>query len=196
MIAAEWNDTMGMSGVDAPDKPNRYEGATVTPPSEDYRIIPLTQCQFTKVSPEDYEWLLQQGKWQARWDQKRKCFYAVHSVSPRYKIQMHRFILGLEKGNPRKGDHRNHDTLDNQRINLRIASNSQNGQNSKHNSKSISGLKGVTFDPSGRTKKPWRARIKVHGKVISLGRFDTKELAHQAYIEAAKHHFGEFACAL
>lgn len=82
-------------------------------------------------------------------------------------------------------DHKNNDTLDNRRSNLRIASYSQNAQNRV----AKSGLKGVSREPSGR----YRARIEIAGKGVSLGTFDTAEDAARAYDAAAIARFGEFA---
>ncbi len=51
------------------------------------------------------------------------------------------------------------------------------------------GLKGVTRRYNG----VWVAQIAVNKKKITVGRFATPELAHQAYQRAAAQHFGEFA---
>jgi len=49
-------------------------------------------------------------------------------------------------------------------------------------------MKGVQI--AGRR---FSARITVNGKKLSLGRFDTAEAAHEAYVAAAKKLHGEFA---
>jgi hypothetical protein len=36
-------------------------------------------------------------------------------------------------------------------------------------------------------EKPWRSRISVGGKVRHIGYYATKELAREAYIDAARH---------
>lgn len=87
-------------------------------------------------------------------------------------------------------DHKNGNTLDNRRENLRLASNSQNQANRRNHSKNTSGYRGVTFSKS--TNK-WQAAIKVAGKNIHLGVFETPELAGIAYKQAADMYFGEFA---
>ncbi len=83
-------------------------------------------------------------------------------------------------------DHINRDKLDNQRENLRAATNSQNQANSKDRK---SGPKGATLRPSGR----WQSQITVNGVRIDLGYFDTREEAHEAYCVAAQYFFKEFA---
>jgi hypothetical protein len=49
-------------------------------------------------------------------------------------------------------------------------------------------FKGVTWHV-GR----FRASIKVNGRTIHLGRYDTAEQAHEAYVAAAQKHFGKYA---
>lgn len=87
-------------------------------------------------------------------------------------------------------DHKNGDKLDNRRSNLRLATHSQNMQN-RHVStlKKSTQYKGV----SKSSRYRWTATIKVNGKQISLGNFDTPEEAHAAYCEAAAKYHGEFA---
>lgn len=87
-------------------------------------------------------------------------------------------------------DHIDGDPLNNAIGNLRACTRSQNAANSRRPERNISGFKGVGYHPS--TGK-WRARIRVHRKLISLGLYDTGQLAHEAYLAAAQRHFGEFA---
>jgi len=94
--------------------------------------IPLTQGQVALVDNTDYDWL-NQWKWCAQ--RTRGVFYAVRN-SPRkngkkHQIFMHREILGLRYKDGQEGDHRNHNTLDNQRENLRVCIHSQNIMNQK-----------------------------------------------------------------
>jgi hypothetical protein len=103
---------------------------------------------------------------------------------------MHRFILEIERGDPRQCDHKDRlNTLDNRRNNLRVTLN-QNQQNVGKYKNNTSGFKGVYW--STRDKK-WEAQIKVNGENIYLGLFPTAELAALAYDEAALPYHGEFA---
>lgn len=95
------------------------------------------------------------------------------------------------KGRWPKGDidHRDGDRLNDKWKNLREATRSQNVAN-RDTFPHSSAFKGVSFDKqTGR----WRARIRVRGKLIALGRHDTPEQAHAAYVAAARKYFGEFA---
>lgn len=85
-------------------------------------------------------------------------------------------------------DHRDLDTLNNRRYNLRLASQSQNQQNKAVQKNNALGIKGVYASLSR-----YCARIHVNGKLKHLGSFDTAEDAHSAYVTAAQEHFGEFA---
>jgi hypothetical protein len=87
-------------------------------------------------------------------------------------------------------DHINGERADDRWCNLRIASISQNAANAKKHKDNFSGFKGVEFHK--QTAK-WRARICIHGRKISLGLFNNKEEAHEAYWLAAKNVFAEYA---
>lgn len=101
------------------------------------------------------------------------------------RTYLHRYIMGLRKGDGRYVDHHNHDGLDNRRENLRLATPVQNIANARRR-----GLVGVRRSRSGR----WTARIKIgDGRERHLGTFDTPEDAARAYDRAAVEAFGEFA---
>lgn len=101
---------------------------------------------------------------------------------------MHRQILGEPAG--REVDHENLDGLDNQRINLRIATRGQNQHNRGRYRSNTSGYIGVSWRES---HQKWRARINVNGEQEHLGYFDTAEAAANAYDEAARRLHGFFA---
>jgi len=102
-------------------------------------------------------------------------------------IKLSQFILKAPKGF--LVDHKNHDKLNNLKNNLRICSKRQNGFNQKLKPNNTSGYKGVSAH-----EYKWASNITVEGKWTGLGRFDNKIDAAHAYDEAARKHFGEFAC--
>ena len=85
-------------------------------------------------------------------------------------------------------DHINRNPLDNRWVNLRLATHSQNQQNKVL---PVTTLKGVSFKAGKNRTKPWRARIHVGRREISLGVYATREEAFNAYCAAAvKCHGG------
>lgn len=102
---------------------------------------------------------------------------------------LHRYLLGLKKGDP-DVDHKNGDKLDCRRENLRFCTDVQNQQNRRKKFCGHSRFKGAHWD---RTHGWWLARIRVDGKLIYLGVFDTDKDAGAAYNKAATEFFGEFA---
>lgn len=172
----------------------------MTPPEQSYRLIPLTQGQFAKVSPDRFD-ELNHYVWQSTKGSHPKAkYYAVRfiylgKVNGKYKyrrILMHRQILGLEPGDPQEGDHRNHDTLDNTDENLRVATRGQNARNGPLRADNKSGYKGVCWN-QGRGM--WQAGISVNGKNKVLGLRNSAEQAYrELYMPAALSHHGEFAC--
>lgn len=81
-------------------------------------------------------------------------------------------------------DHINGLKDDNRIANLRDVSRTINSQNQRRaRSDSRSGLLGVSFDKS---RGKWRAGIGVDGRERHLGRFNTQDAAHDAYIDAKR----------
>jgi hypothetical protein len=86
---------------------------------------------------------------------------------------------------PKKGiDHINGNKADNRLINLREASDLQNGQN-QHNptKRNTSGYLGVSWS---KRENKFVAQIRVNGKGRQIGFFNTAEEAHEAYLKAKK----------
>lgn len=161
------------------------------------RQIPLSgklgNGLFALVDDEDFEFL-NQWKWHAF---KRKYTHYVvrkdsgkgHNRDKVPVIWMHRVILGLQFDNPLMGDHKNMNGLDNQKINLRIATRSQNTINRPRVYTGSSKYKGISWCKS---RKKWIAEIKTIDKRIYLGAFDIEEDAARTYDEACIKYHGEF----
>lgn len=100
-------------------------------------------------------------------------------------IRMHTLLTGFYRT-----DHIDHDTLNNQRYNLREATNSQNQGNRVVNKSSASAYKGVSWVAS---KRSWIAQVQVDNRRYYLGRFSNEVDAARAYDVGAVEAFGEFA---
>jgi hypothetical protein len=156
------------------------------------REIPLTQGMVAMVDDEDYD-LVSQYKWYARKSRGSTWYAGANIRKPDGKetvIEMQRFLMGPSPDG-RTVDHRNRNGLDNQRGNLRWATQSQQCHNSGIRRHNTSGFVGVFWHkPAGA----WAARIGKDRKCIRLGYFDTREEAARAYDAKAIELFGEFAC--
>lgn len=102
---------------------------------------------------------------------------------------LHRFILDCNYSNC-VVDHKNGNSLDNRKRNLRICTSAQNSRNRKLNCDNTSGFKGVVMH---KQKQKYMAQIGVDGKNIFLGYHETKEDAARKYNIAAKKYHGKFA---
>lgn len=115
----------------------------------------------------------------------RKIFYNGRQVLE------HRLVWFFEYGSFPDGqiDHINCDRTDNRVINLRIATYSQQRANTRLSAANSSGFKGVSYR---KDKNKWVAEVKLNGCKKHLGYYKTPELAHDAYVQAAKKIFGEY----
>lgn len=155
-------------------------------------IIPLTQGQYTIVDSVDAD-LVSIG-WFANKTTNADYYYATKTISLRRTLRLHRVILGrvLEKELARWElcDHKNRNTLDNRRRNLRLSNMQQNQANKPRNADNTSGYKGVFYH---KLRGKWMAQIVAGGKQQYLGIYSTPELAYLAYCKAALELHGEFA---
>jgi hypothetical protein len=87
-------------------------------------------------------------------------------------------------------DHRDINPGNNRWSNLRLADKTKNGLNRTKTSRNKSGLKGVAFH---KASGKWSAAIGVNYKQKWLGLFDSPELAHAAYRNAAQELSPDFA---
>ena len=160
------------------------------------RTIPLhgkkAAGRVALVDDADYE-LVSQYRWRVYQRRRPGCRdsgpYAIAHVRRAdghwTNTTMHQLITG------RTGtDHVNMDGLDNQRSNLRPATQSQNMGNTRSHAGSSSPFKGVCWD---RQHQKWLAQICVAGRRAYLGRFTGEEDAARAYDAAAREAFGSFA---
>ena len=150
------------------------------------KVIPLSRGKTAIVDDGDFE-RLSLRKWYLSGNG-----YAQAKMTPGRKGKigyLHREILGDVPAGLLV-DHINGDPLDNRRANLRLVTALQNSRNSKTRVDNSLGVKGVHIHrPCGR----YRARIKVSGKYIHLGLFESIDAAKSAYDTAAAKLFGEFA---
>ncbi len=153
--------------------------------------IPLTQGQFALVDDADFAWL-SQWKWQARLD-KSSGYYAARtewtSKTKCRTVRMHRVILGVVLSTVLI-DHKDHNTLNNQRENLRKATSSQNTSNRRPQKQSSSKFLGVHY---AKNINKWVAQIQKGDVNHRLGSFDNEVEAAKAYNSKAVELHGPFA---
>lgn len=147
------------------------------------KLIILTLGYDAKVDDADFE-ELDKFTWTAD-VRSDGTIYARRNESGQ-KVYMHRQIAGVSDRHVLV-DHKNHDTLDNQRHNLSSSNKSKNGQNrSGANITSLTGVRGVTLDlRTGR----YRVQVTKDGKNHTFGRYDTLEEANEVAISARKRLF-------
>lgn len=122
------------------------------------------------------------GKWYASWHPHTKSF-TVRGNIKKSRVFLHRYILDAPRN--LQVDHIKHNTLDNRREKLRLASPAENAQNRKGaytNSKT--GVRGVYWN---KECKKWQAHITLNFKKTCLGQYQTLKMAEQV-VKAARRN--------
>ncbi len=163
------------------------------------KLIQLTQGQVALVDDGDfdyinkYKWFVLKGRYTS---------YARTKIKNKI-VAMHGLILDIT-GTEMFSDHIDHNGLNNQRSNLRVATRSENSKNrtsagkSKYLGVTLKAQKIKYINKNGEIKvylypPQWRSRIQVNGKEIHLGYFKTEIDAANKYDEVAKIYHKEFA---
>lgn len=158
--------------------------------------IPLSRGYVAVVDDCDAD--LAGYKWSAITVTRNNTVYAYRQIYPKgakpIGTYLHRVILarmvGRDLDRKERVDHENGNGLSCWRGNLRLATSVENAGNKRMSKNNTSGFKGVTYH---KRNKRWQAQIGMNGKTRVLGYFDTPELAHEAYLEAAISYFGPYA---
>lgn len=162
------------------------------------KIIPLSQGYFAQVDDEDFDFL---NQWTWRAAVTKRVVYVKRDVFDKETktstaIYMHRLLMSPDT--KMVVDHVDHNGLNNQKINLRICTQTENKQNRRPNKLQhrTSIYKGVCYayrKVISRGKEyyyyAWQARIQNK----TLGIFKTEVEAALAYDNKAIELFGEFA---
>lgn len=150
----------------------------------DMREIQLVHSKRTfKVSDEDfnkcnqYYWYLNRAKGRVP--------YITTEINGK-PTRLGRFILGYD--GELQVDHKDRDSYNNQRENLRLVTSQQQNRNKGVRKDNITRYKGVKAHQG-----KFVSRIIIDGKERYLGIYDTPEEAAERYNRAAKKYFGEFA---
>jgi hypothetical protein len=161
--------------------------------------IPLQSGLSTIIDAEDLSLIQKYTGWYAHKSQNGK-FYVrgydpagyIPILRKQKAVKMHRVIMRVN--DPKVFvDHKNHNGLDNTKLNLRLCNQSQNQQNRSGAAKnSASKYLGVSLHKR-KNGVMFTASIRLNGKSKTLGRFKSDREAALKYNEAATIHFGEFA---
>lgn len=151
--------------------------------------IPLSKGLFALVDDADFEYI-NQWKWCAT-----QCGNKIYAMRKQFNdgveknIKMHRQILNITNRRIHV-DHKDENGLNNQRINIRQATPSQNAANRGVSKRNATGLKGVSWS---KVAKKWLAQIKSNGMHYYLGIHEDAQTARQFYIHASCVLNGEFS---
>lgn len=152
------------------------------------RRIPLSQSELK--SRLDYDpqtgkfiWKRAKSQWRGR-EAGMISVFGYRTISLKCQpCPAHRIAWVMAYGKDPIGeiDHINGDRSDNRLCNLRCVTSTENARNSRISKSNTSGVQGVSW--YARSKK-WLAQIRVNGRLLHLGYFETLDEAKQARLSA------------
>lgn len=150
--------------------------------------ILLTQGKRTLIDDDDLERVakLNWYAWYSGYDWYA-CSYTIRE-GKRVQVYLHRFILDV--WDKRSIDHINRNGLDNQKLNLRACTQTENLANTPKYANNSSGYKGVSWSKGA---KKWEAYVTCNKQRHYLGLFNEAEVAARVRDAKAKELLGEFA---
>lgn len=160
------------------------------------KVIPLSGAlgrgMQALVDDEDYD-RLSNYKWYARQSKdklyvERQIYLGVVDGKRKAKsIKIHRDIMGVTDRDIQV-DHKDRDTFNNTKSNLRLCNQSQNNHNQGPNKRSLSGHKNIS-----KIKNLWRVMVNYQKTYYWVGLFPTLEEAIKARDDFRRQLLGEFA---
>lgn len=153
------------------------------------KLLQLSKGYIAQVDDEDYE-LLSQWCWSAT-----KCCDKIYARrtkkygNKKVHIYLHRFLMNVHLCDKTVFcDHKDRDTLNNQKENLRICTAADNQRNKTKKRNGIHKYIGVSVN-----HKRFSASLTHNGKRVYIGTYDTQEEAALAYNNKKIELHGEFA---
>lgn len=136
--------------------------------------------------------------WYAKYSATIGKYYATTSeyrpgIQRSRTVLMHQFIMGVENSKREVNvDHKNHNTLDNRKENLRVTNVTENCMNRKLSKANKSGYRNVSWS---KRENAWIVQLQVNGKNTVLGTFAESQLeeAGQFAKQMREKYYGEFA---
>jgi len=174
------------------DKENNIAKIELRRRNEDNMWVVIDLEDLEKVISFPYTWF-------AKYSANAGSFYACASqylseIKHSRTVLMHQFIMGVYKSAREFNvDHKNHNTLDNRKENLRITNVPDNGKNRENKNKNNkSGYRNVSWNESSQK---WVVQLQINGKNTIIGKFPKDKLKEAGKFAELKRKeiYGEYA---
>lgn len=153
---------------------------------KELRISSRTKEAYTLVDDDDYNRLLTYRWWINPQGYVWTRDYTNGWRNPK-NILLHRLLMSAPRN--LTVDHIDRNPLNNQKVNLRLATYSEQNMNTKTRSDNTSGHRGVYWE---KRRNCWRVCIHNNNKQIHIGQFKVKQDAIDAYEKRAREIYGKF----